>query len=70
MGREKGGRRQGGHLRARVGVYGPWFEEPRAPGKRGGGVEGNPPRPRLRPEVMAKAVVAMAGDAELLGACG
>ena len=34
------------------------------------GVEGNPPRPRLRPEVMAEAVVAMAGDAELSGACG
>ena len=34
------------------------------------GVEGNPPRPRLWPEVMAEAVVAMAGDAELSGACG
>ena len=34
------------------------------------GVKGNPPRPRLRPEVMAEAVVAMASGVELSGACG
>jgi len=32
------------------------------------GVKGHPPRPRLRPEVMAEAVVAMAGSVELTGA--
>ena len=32
------------------------------------GVKGNPRRPRLRPEVMAEAVVAMAGGVELTSA--
>ena len=53
---------------ARVGVYGPQFKEPRAPGKRWGAhdlVQAD-----IAAGVMAEAVVAMAGDVEFSGACG
>ena len=61
------GRWRGACRSDQYGGYGPWFDEPRAPGERER-EQGISARPIQRPEDAAEAAVTMVGGRELSGA--